>query len=82
MIIAGLFVVLVLGVVSFFIIRTIWQQLGGEPEYAQEIASAVASGDLTMRIDVEPGDNQQLVSGSQRNADTLAKHGLRDQNFS
>ena len=61
-IIAGLFVVLVLGVVSFFIIRTIWQQLGGEPEYAQEIASAVASGDLTMRIDVEPGDTSSLLA--------------------
>lgn len=59
---SGLFVVLVLGVVSFFIIRTIWQQLGGEPEYAQEIASAVASGDLTMRIDVEPGDTSSLLA--------------------
>ncbi len=61
-IIAGLFVVFVLGIVSFFIIRTIWQQLGGEPEYAQEIASAVASGDLTMRIDVEPGDTSSLLA--------------------
>ncbi|WMW80689.1 methyl-accepting chemotaxis protein [Undibacterium cyanobacteriorum] len=61
-IISGVFVVLVLGVVSFFIIRTIWQQLGGEPEYAQEIASAVASGDLTMRIDVEPGDTSSLLA--------------------
>ncbi len=59
---SGLFVVLILGVVSFFIIRTIWQQLGGEPEYAQEIASAVASGDLTMRIDVEPGDTSSLLA--------------------
>ena len=59
---SGLFVVLVLGIVSFFIIRTIWQQLGGEPEYAQEIASAVASGDLTMRIDVEPGDTSSLLA--------------------
>ncbi|MBC3883104.1 chemotaxis protein [Undibacterium sp. LX40W] len=59
---SGLFVVLILGIVSFFIIRTIWQQLGGEPEYAQEIASAVASGDLTMRIDVEPGDSSSLLA--------------------
>ncbi|MBR7800619.1 methyl-accepting chemotaxis protein [Undibacterium fentianense] len=59
---AGLIVTLVLVGVSFFIIRTIWQQLGGEPEYAQEIASAVASGDLTMQIDVERGDTSSLLA--------------------
>ena len=61
-IIAGLFVTLVLGVVSFFIIRTVWAQLGGEPEYAQEIASAVASGNLTMQIEVESGDTSSLLA--------------------
>ena len=61
-VIAGLFVVLVLGVVSFFIIRTVWAQLGGEPEYAQEIASAVASGNLTMQIEVESGDTSSLLA--------------------
>lgn len=59
---AGLIVMLVLVVVSYFIIRTIWQQLGGEPEYAQEIASAVASGNLTMQIDVERGDTTSLLA--------------------
>jgi len=59
---AGLIVMLVLVIVSYFIIRTIWQQLGGEPEYAQEIASAVASGNLTMQIDVERGDTTSLLA--------------------
>ncbi|MFZ6799134.1 methyl-accepting chemotaxis protein [Undibacterium sp. Di24W] len=59
---AGLIVMLVLVVVSYFIIRTIWQQLGGEPEYAQEIASAVASGNLTMQIEVESGDTTSLLA--------------------
>jgi methyl-accepting chemotaxis protein len=59
---AGLIVMLVLVVVSYFIIRTIWQQLGGEPEYAQEIASAVASGNLTMQIEVEQGDTTSLLA--------------------
>lgn len=59
---AGLIVMLVLVIVSYFIIRTIWQQLGGEPEYAQEIASAVASGNLTMQIEVERGDTTSLLA--------------------
>ncbi len=61
-ILAGLIVILVLGIVSFFIIRTVWAQLGGEPEYAQEIASAVASGNLTMQIEVEHGDTSSLLA--------------------
>jgi methyl-accepting chemotaxis protein len=61
-ILAGLVVILVLGVVSYFIIRTVWAQLGGEPEYAQEIASAVASGNLTMQIEVEQGDTSSLLA--------------------
>lgn len=59
---AGVIVTLVLGIVSYFIIRTVWEQLGGEPEYAQEIASAVASGNLTMQIDVERGDTSSLLA--------------------
>ncbi len=61
-IVAGLLVTLVLVAVSYFIVRTIWQQLGGEPEYAQEIASAVASGNLTMQIEVERGDTTSLLA--------------------
>ncbi|MCX7217829.1 MAG: chemotaxis protein, partial [Burkholderiales bacterium] len=44
-ILVALIVTLALGIVSFFVVRTIWQQLGGEPEYAREIAAAVAAGD-------------------------------------
>ncbi len=70
-IIAGLFVTLVLGIVSYYIIRTVWQQLGGEPEYAQEIASAVASGDLSMYIEVEEGDTTSLLAALNEMQDRL-----------
>jgi methyl-accepting chemotaxis protein len=53
---------LILVGVSFFVIRAIWQQLGGEPEYAREIAQAVASGDLSMHIAVEPGGDDSLLA--------------------
>jgi methyl-accepting chemotaxis protein len=51
--------------VSFFVIRTIWQQLGGEPEYARVIARAVAGGDLAMDIRTVPGDRVSVLAALQ-----------------
>jgi len=61
-IVTALVVILALAAVSWFVVRTIWQQLGGEPEYAREIARAVAQGDLAMEIRTEPGDNTSLLA--------------------
>jgi methyl-accepting chemotaxis protein len=61
-IITALVVIAALIVVSWFVVRTIWQQLGGEPEYAREIARAVADGDLSMEIRVEAGDQASLLA--------------------
>ena len=55
-------VILSLVAVSFFVVRTIWSQLGGEPEYARDIAVAVAAGDLSMLITTEPGDSSSLLA--------------------
>ena len=60
-VITALLVILALAVVSWFVVRAIWQQLGGEPEYAREIARAVAAGDLSMEIRVENGDTGSLL---------------------
>lgn len=61
-ILVALVVTITLGMVSFFVVRTIWHQLGGEPEYAREIAAAVASGDLSMHIEMEGGDSSSLLA--------------------
>ncbi len=61
-IVTALVVILALAAVSWFVVRTIWQQLGGEPEYAREIARAVAAGDLAMDIRTEAGDNASLLA--------------------
>ncbi|MBV8633799.1 MAG: chemotaxis protein, partial [Burkholderiaceae bacterium] len=61
-IVVALGVILALGVISFYVVRTIWAQLGSEPEYARELAAAVASGDLTMHIEVAPGDTTSLLA--------------------
>jgi len=61
MILTALVVILSLALVSWFVVRAIWQQLGGEPEYAREIARAVAAGDLAMDIHTDAQDNTSLL---------------------
>lgn len=61
-ILIGTLVVFTLALVSFLVIRAIWNQLGGEPEYARQIAAAVAAGDLSMRISVAPEDSTSLLA--------------------
>ncbi|MGB9107270.1 MAG: methyl-accepting chemotaxis protein, partial [Telluria sp.] len=61
-VITALIVILALAVVSWFVVRTIWQQLGGEPEYARKIAQDVAAGDLSMEIRLDDGDHGSLLA--------------------
>ena len=86
MIASAVLVIAALALVSWFVVRTIWQQLGGEPAYAREIAQAVAAGDLAMEIRVDAGDGGSLlaaldemrarlatlVAGIKDSADTIA----------
>jgi methyl-accepting chemotaxis protein len=57
--------------VSFFVVRAIWQQLGGEPEYAREIARAVADGDLSMDISTDANDSTSLLLALKEMRDKL-----------
>jgi methyl-accepting chemotaxis protein len=59
-------VVLCLVGVSHLVVRSVWSRLGGEPEYAHEIANAVAAGNLSMHIRVEPGDEKSLLAAIRR----------------
>ena len=86
MVLTALLVIAVLAIVSWFVVRVIWRQLGGEPEYARTIAQAVAAGDLSMDIRTAPGDDASLlaslkemrtrlsglVAGIKDSADTIA----------
>jgi methyl-accepting chemotaxis protein len=62
MVLSALIVIAVLVVISWFMVRTIWQQLGGEPAYARTIAQAVAAGDLSMDIHTDAGDSSSLLA--------------------
>ncbi|BEV15311.1 methyl-accepting chemotaxis protein [Herbaspirillum sp. DW155] len=48
-------------VMMLAIIRRITGSLGGEPAYAVAIATRIASGDLTVRVDTRAGDKRSLL---------------------
>ena len=43
------------------ITRTVKQQLGGEPSYAAGVARQIAQGDLSVRVQLAPGDTSSLL---------------------
>jgi len=48
-------------VVSEWVVRRLANQLGGEPAYAKEIASRIASGDLSNRINISGHDKASML---------------------
>ncbi len=71
-IVTALIVIAVLIAVSWFMVRAVWQQLGGEPEYARDIARMVADGNLSMDIRTEPGDETSLLAALREMRNRLA----------
>ena len=70
--ISGAIVVAVLFFASWLMIRSVWVQLGGEPEYARSAMQIMAHGDLSQQIQVIPGDTTSLLAAVQE-----MTHGLR-----
>jgi methyl-accepting chemotaxis protein len=61
-----MFSVLVLGAAltaatGIFLIRSLYAQLGGEPQHAKKIISRIAAGDLTHMIDTRSSDRHSLL---------------------
>ena len=72
---------LVIGtIVAFLIVRSIMKQLGGEPEYAAEIAGRIATGDLTVSIETKAEDQSSLLFAMKRMSVSLTNIviGVRD----
>jgi methyl-accepting chemotaxis protein len=71
-----LLAVLILGMlamVSYYVVRSIWKDLGGEPGYARAIAQAVATGDLSMTIIKAHDDNTSLLAACDEMKQRLAE---------
>ncbi|MDR3391153.1 MAG: methyl-accepting chemotaxis protein [Sulfuriferula sp.] len=47
--------------IAFWLVRSIMKQLGGEPEYAVEVAHAISAGDFSKSVNVAPGDTSSLL---------------------
>jgi len=54
------------------ITRNLTRRLGGEPDYAADIANRIASGDLAVRVDVRNGDTSSLLFAMKQMRDSLA----------
>ena len=57
---ASLCIVLV-GSLAYWVAMSIGRQLGGDPDYAKEIANRIARGDLTSKVALKPGDQDSLL---------------------
>ncbi|HTR09849.1 MAG TPA: cache domain-containing protein, partial [Paraburkholderia sp.] len=58
--------VAVIGVLSWQIIRNLVGTLGGEPRYAVAVTHRIATGDLTERVALRPGDERSLLASIAR----------------
>jgi methyl-accepting chemotaxis protein len=66
-------VAIAVGVVaSARIARGLLRQLGGEPDYAADIAGRIASGDLTVVVDTHNNDKQSMLHAMKMMRDALA----------
>lgn len=48
-------------ILGIYITRSLLSKLGGEPDYAADIAAQVAQGDLTIQVHTKAGDNSSLL---------------------
>ncbi len=73
----GVGIVTVLGVVlavavPVLVRRMLRRTLGGEPEVARDMVEAVATGDLTVEVHLQPGDRDSLLAHLSSMRDALA----------
>src|SRR5690606_10452668 len=47
---------------GLFLTRVIVRQLGGEPDYARDVVSRIAEGDLTVKVELRKGDEDSLLA--------------------
>jgi len=51
---------------GLFLTRVIIRQLGGEPDYARDVVSRIAEGDLTVKVELRKGDEDSLLAAMNR----------------
>jgi len=56
---------------GFWIIRSLMKQLGGEPQFAAEVAEKIAEGHLTMSIETKANDQTSMLYAIKRMSESL-----------
>ena len=56
---------------AMVITKSLLNQLGGEPDYASQIASQIAAGDLAVVINLKPGDTTSIIAEMKHMRDSL-----------
>ena len=57
----GVIATLLAGFIALWIIRNLMKQLGGEPDYAAQAVGKIAQGDLSIDLEIKPGDSSSLL---------------------
>ena len=75
---SGMIAAIALGVLmaslfGYVLIRKLYRQLGGEPEYAAQIVHSIAAGDLTVTVATRKDDTQSLLFAMQTMQQNLAQ---------
>jgi methyl-accepting chemotaxis protein len=60
-------------VIGYLIVRNLTKQLGGEPDYAAHAVGKIAQGDLSIELDLKPGDTTSLLYSLKNMQDSLRK---------
>ncbi|HKB54330.1 MAG TPA: methyl-accepting chemotaxis protein, partial [Ramlibacter sp.] len=55
------------------LVRDLTNLLGGEPAFARKVAARIADGDLTMQIQLMPGDDQSLLAAMKQMVHNLRR---------
>jgi len=63
--VTGLLVLGVLGGTSWWTVRAVWRELGGEPDTLRRATQRVADGDLSVKVEVEGGERSLARAVSQ-----------------
>ncbi|HSI96476.1 MAG: methyl-accepting chemotaxis protein [Methylophilaceae bacterium] len=73
MIVISVVAVLVAMLLGFLITRGLVKQLGGEPGYAAEMVTRIADGDLTVDVQIKPGDSSSMLYSIKNMVDRLSQ---------
>ncbi len=60
-----------IGIIAYVVTRAFLKQLGGEPDFAAEVANKIAGGDLSSKISLKSGDTTSLLCAMKTMQDSL-----------